>query len=186
MSQIQVTTLIEQAALEIRQGQTQRALESIKRALTLSPGNAEALEIKGIACSSLGMNNEATEALRSAMAASPTLAKPAFNLAIHLNGIGDKGGALDAARTAVSLEPTHSSAIDLMRSLEGETGAVPMELPTPAGSLYVPEPGAESEIDLSSAISTYVRPGYYGEGMNIQSLRFVEELGKVGIGLVGC
>src|SRR5580704_11338785 len=118
MSQIQVTTLIEQATLEIQQGHNQRALESVNRALALAPGNAEALEIKGIACSSLGLNNEATAAFRAAIAANPTVAKPAFNFAVHLNGVGDTAGALEAARLASTLDPTHGAAVELMRSLE--------------------------------------------------------------------
>jgi hypothetical protein len=145
--------------------------------LALSPGNAEALELKGIACSSLGLNNEATTSFRAAVAGNPNVAKPAFNLAVHLNGVGDKAGALEAAMSAATLEPTHSAAVELMRSLEAETGASPMELPSPPEPNPDEEPVEAPDVVLPATESPYLRAGYYGEGLNIQSLRFVEQLG---------
>jgi len=177
MSQNQVSQFIEQATREVQQGRNADSLETLKRALALDPKNSEALELKGIACSSLGLYDEATDAFRAATVLSPSSPKLLFNYAVHLNGIGSKELALQAARTSAILDPTRSGAVELLRALEKETGANPTILPDP----LLNAPPAEGENDTPPsqvAYAPYLRPGYYGDGEEIQSLRFVERMGK--------
>lgn len=181
MAQNLVSQFIEQAAQETRIGRFDAALEAVNRALALDPNSSEALGLKAIACSMLGRAEEAESNFKAALRITPDNPKIAYNYALFLQEADRKQEALEAAKRAAALNPANTSAVDLLRGLEGELGSAPFDLPSPFITSDEGEIDTEGSVAGPSAARTspYIRPGFYGEGMNIQSLKSIESLGEL-------
>jgi tetratricopeptide (TPR) repeat protein len=189
MSRTQVSLFIEQAAELLRQGRPEEGLSTIERALALDPQDGEALELKAIALATLDRDSEAGEYFLAATKAAPNIAKYFYNYAVYLDERGEPALALEAIRQAVKLDSSNLGSIDLMRRMETTSGAAPMDLPelalvedTDDGNRPREQDHLTSHISDISEISDIYKPefmhGFYGQGMEIHSLRWVEELGK--------
>ena len=161
---------LDQATQSLQGGQFQQALELVGNAIALSPDNADAYVLKGIAESQLNKPHEAVESFQKAMALDPSGAKAPYNLAVHYYGSGQKEQALEAARQAIAADPAHASARDLLTRIEAELNIAPPAVP---GAPTGPEPPVTPAAFTPVGDATGYRQGYEGP---LHSLPWLENI----------
>lgn len=127
-------TLIEQTLAAVHESDFARALDLVSRALELEPGNANALMLRGIALSNMGRVDAATDSFRQAVTADPSNSKAYYNLATHLYQAHKQAEAYLMAQEAARLDPSHQPSHDLVRRIETERTAEPVEAPPTYGA----------------------------------------------------
>lgn len=96
--------------IALERGEADAAASLAQRALALDRGNAEYLNLLGVAHGERGALDEALGALRKAARARPAYAEAHFNIGKALEKQGDLNGALAAFRRAAALDPRYPGA----------------------------------------------------------------------------
>jgi len=166
----QAHAFLTQANQAIQDGRFEEALTQANQAILLDASLGEAYMARGIAQAQLGQADSATQSFREAISFSPTNAKPYYNLAAHQYRIGERTEALAMVRESLRLDPTNAAALDLIRLIDSESGAIPPSSPNA-------QPGYGSPYG-SATESPYVRAGY---GAPVGALPFIDRLGTTWI-----
>jgi tetratricopeptide (TPR) repeat protein len=204
MSADQAKQFLDQATQSIQGGQPAQALELIRQAIQLNPGNPEAHMLHGIALAQTQQPTQAAEAFREAIRLDPNSAKAHYNLAVHLHSQHERTAALEQAKLALERDPQHAGARDLSARIQAELGTAPSarvaDSPAPGGPPPVVDPGISEQPPLGQqppvaeqpAFTGQVPPtghqpppSYYRSGYDLpaHSLAFVEKLGKKWLGI---
>ncbi len=104
------TLAITRAVRQLRAGQLDEAVESLREAALLHPDNAEIQHDLGLSCLQSGRLAEAVEAFRQAIALRPAYTDAHFRLGLALERGGDARGALMAYDRATELLPSLAEA----------------------------------------------------------------------------
>src|SRR5688572_20732815 len=104
MSEQQAQRFVQQAGYALQQVELQQALGFVDQAIALSPDNADAHLVRGVALSKLGQAAEATAALNRAIQLRPHEAKGYYNLALHYQGLGYTAEAVEMANEALKCD----------------------------------------------------------------------------------
>lgn len=105
------------AALQIGRSEADQALARLDQTLESTPGDAEALLLRGRAHLALGHVAPAVADLRAAAGRLPDRPDVHFNLALALEAAREPGDALKSAEQALKLAPNYADARDLSQRL---------------------------------------------------------------------
>lgn len=191
MSQDQARQFVDQATQSIQSGQFDQALQLVEQALAIDPALVDAHILKGIGLSQTGQPDAATDSFQRAITLDPNSAKAQYNLAVHLYAQGRKTEALQAARAAANLDASHSTARQLISTIETElAGPSTVGMPNPNDPLAAPPqtpsvPPIEGPKPFAppppvgqvppGPQNPYMKEAYQGP---IHSIPFVERLGQ--------
>lgn len=108
---MQQATLYEQAAAAYQAGDYERAEDLAHKALEETPGDAEALQLLGLAAGCLERPGEALAYLERAVQIGPGRAQCHYNLAVTCQQLGFKDLAVLSYRDCLRLQPAHADAL---------------------------------------------------------------------------
>jgi tetratricopeptide (TPR) repeat protein len=106
----QLVPLIARATQLLEAGRSAEAIEPLREAALLQPGNALIQHDLGLACLEAGRVPDAIAALQRAVAANPRYADAYFRLGVALEQLGDIGRAIVAYDRATALVPSLTEA----------------------------------------------------------------------------
>jgi tetratricopeptide (TPR) repeat protein len=121
-----VTALLNQALQQHQTGNLTEAVKIYRQILSVSPDNADALNLLGLAHHQGGDHDRALELIGKAIQIAPSVALYHNNYAMALFGAGQDRAAIDSLRHAVALDPAYMDGwVNLADALDrtGQTGA---------------------------------------------------------------
>jgi uncharacterized RDD family membrane protein YckC len=107
----------EQGIAALREGDLDRAIDCLGRAVALDDRDAEARACLGVAYSRKGRHAQAKQMLQAAVELQPQNARYRFNLGAALEAAGDAAGAALAYREALRIDPAHAQAKARLQAL---------------------------------------------------------------------
>jgi hypothetical protein len=170
-------SLREQGIQALREGDDDRAIDLLTRAVLVDSRDAEARACLGITASRKGLHVRAISALREAVSLEPENSNFHYNLGVALERAGDPREACLAFEETLRRAPDHPQARQKLAALTQASGqppsdapaATPMESPPPAEAVASHEssPAVESEtasgasliVDEPKPTSWEARPG---------------------------
>jgi predicted O-linked N-acetylglucosamine transferase (SPINDLY family) len=106
----------------LESGQAERASFEAERVLQISPENADALNLMGVALKRLGRLDGAVDAFQRSARLDERLRSPLVNLGNALRQLGRLGDAVTAYRRALALEPDDADTLRLLGAVLCEQG----------------------------------------------------------------
>src|ERR1039457_4227301 len=100
---MQIQAMLTEAVRLHQAGRLDQAAPLYQKVLTLDPGNAEALNLLGMAAMQTGQNQGGIELIRKAIAINGRQSAYHFNLGVALQTIGDMEEAVTSYRRALVL-----------------------------------------------------------------------------------
>jgi uncharacterized RDD family membrane protein YckC len=107
----------EQGIAALREGDLDRAIDCLGRAVALDDRDAEARACLGVAYSRKGRHAQAKQVLQAAVELQPQNARYRFNLGAALETAGDAPGAALAYREVLRIDPEHAQAKARLQAL---------------------------------------------------------------------
>ena len=98
---------LNQALQHHQTGNLPQAMEIYRQVLSISPDNADALNLLGLAHHQQGDHGRALELIEKAIRISPSIALYHNNLAMAQRGTGQDRAAIDSLRQAIALDPAY-------------------------------------------------------------------------------
>jgi uncharacterized RDD family membrane protein YckC len=127
-------TVREHGIQALQDGNLDRALDLLGRAVSADGGDAEARAFLGIAYSQTNRHGEARRTLEEAVALQPRDPRFRFNLGVALESAGDAAAAAAAYREVLKLYPAHPQARAKLNALEPPLATAPHTGPRLQGS----------------------------------------------------
>ena len=118
--------------LLVQASRFEAAIDPLQHAVELSPDDARAHSLLGVAHWNLEHVTEAIEVLGRAVELDPENGELALDLAIAQRRIGDEDRAVDSARRAARLLPDNPTAVSLLAELLGESNEFDILIDAPA------------------------------------------------------
>lgn len=131
----------EQGIAALREGDLDRAIDCLGRAVALDDRDAEARACLGVAYSRKGLHAQAKQLLQAAVELQPQNARYRFNLGAALETAGDAPGAALAYREALRIDPEHAQAKARLHAL-GPPAQAPFAGSPPPAAARVAGPAA--------------------------------------------
>ncbi len=149
------SSLREQGLQALREGNLDRAIDLLARAVMADDQDAEAKALLGVSYSQKGLHNQAKRALQTALELQPRNPNYQFNLGVALERAGDQQGAAIAFRDTLQLQRDHPQARAKLQAMGPQAPALLAGVPTmPHTPAAVPPPGVPS--------MAATQPGDYG------------------------
>lgn len=131
----------EQGIAALREGDLDRAIDCLGRAVALDDRDAEARACLGVAYSRKGRHAQAKQVLQAAVELQPQSARYRFNLGAALETAGDAAGAALAYREAFRIDPEHAQAKARLQAL-GHQAQLPLAGSSPPSAARAAGPTA--------------------------------------------
>jgi uncharacterized RDD family membrane protein YckC len=131
-------SLRDQGTQALKEGNLDRAIDLLARAVMADDKDAEAKALLGIAYSQKGLHPQAKRALQTAVELQPQNANFRFNLGIAQERAGDIQGAAIAYRDTLQIDRTHAQALAKMQALGPQAHQLLANAPRPTEPVGVP------------------------------------------------
>jgi Flp pilus assembly protein TadD len=124
-------SLRDQGVQALQEGNLDRAIDLLARAVMADDQDAEAKAVLGIAYSQKGLHAQAKRALQTATEIQPHNPNFRYNLGVILERAGDKQGAAIAFRDTLQLNPQHGQAKAKLQAMGPEVHGLLASAPKP-------------------------------------------------------
>jgi uncharacterized RDD family membrane protein YckC len=162
-------SLREQGMQALEQGDLDRAIDFLARAVMADDRDAESKALLGVAYSQKGLHAQAQRALQTAIELEPGNPNYRFNLGVVMERAGSSQDAAAAYREVLRIDPGHTQAQARLQAVGGTAVLPPSEQPTvaappPAEPAPAPGIGAPSP---PPGTPGYGAPGYGAPGTGL-------------------
>lgn len=150
----------EQGVQALREGNLDKAIDLLARAVMADDSDAEAKALLGVVYSQKGIHAQAARALRTAVELQPQNPNFRYNLGVVLERSGDMAGAAAAFRDTLALNKDHAQARAKLQAIPNAHQLLANAPPSAAGGAVPPPPAAAPHAPGGGPPAYGAPPGY--------------------------